>query len=197
MKKIIVIVSLLIVVAGSTQAQVFVGVNNSAGLEGTSNNAAGLTVAAGADIGFINTYVGTWGLFGSQSISLGTTGHTVIGVLHLPHDWRDRTAFLWGLGADLRSTVNTPYGQKTEESGTLRKSIGYRDKRGYGIALRAGVSFKFHLYLSGSLVLGGFDTYKDVYTMSHTPAGLHYDGYSVGDENHTYSTLSLSIGYRF
>lgn len=197
MKKTIAFAALLLGIACGAQAQVFVGLNANAGLEGTSGNAAGLTLGVGADLGFINTSVGTWGLFGSRSVSLGTAGHTNLGIMHLPRDWRDRTAFIWGVGADFRSAVDTPYGQTIEDNGILRKSIGYRDQQGYGIELRAGVAFKWHLYLTGSLAVGGFTTKKDTYSMSHTPAGLHYDGYTASDESRAYYNLSVSIGYRF
>lgn len=189
--------ALLLGIACGAQAQVFVGLNANAGLEGTSGNAAGLTLGVGADLGFINTSVGTWGLFGSRSVSLGTAGHTNLGIMHLPGDWRDRTAFIWGVGADFRSAINTPYGQTIEDNGSSRENIGYHDRRGYGVVLRAGWAFMWHLYLTGSLAVGAFTSEKDIYTLSHTSAGLHYNGYSAKDESRTYYSLSVSIGYRF
>ena len=197
MKKTIVIAALLLWFTCGAQAQTFIGLNAGAGVESTTGDAAGLTLGVGADLGFINTSIGTWGIFGSRSVSLGTAGHTGLGIMHLPRDWRDRTAFIWGVGADLRSAVSTPYGQTIEDNGTLRESIGYRDQKGYGVVFRAGVSFKWHLYLTGSLAVGGFTSEKDTYSMSHTPAGLHYDGYSVANESRTYCNLSVNIGFRF
>lgn len=197
MKKTFAIIALLFGLACGAQAQTFVGLNVNAGIEGTTGDAQGITFGAGADFAFVNTPLGTWGLFASRNFSLGTAGHTALGIMHLPRDWRGRTALIWGAGVDLRSAVATPYGQYVEDDGTLRRSIGFRDQRGYGLVLRAGVSFKYLFYITGSLAFGGFTSEKDTYTMSHTPAGLHYDGYSFATEDRLYYCVNLCLGYRF
>jgi len=197
MKKIIIVIVLSFFVVCGSQAQMFVGLNAGAGLEKTSRDATGVTLGVGADFGFLNTSLGTWGLFGSRSFSLGTSGHTALGVVHLPSDWDSRTGFMWGVGIDLRSAINTPYGQTIEDNGTLYENISFRDRRGYGVVLRAGVSFKDYLYLTGSLAFGSVTTEKDIYSMSHTSAGLHFNGYGAVDERNSYFNLGVAIGFRF
>ena len=199
MKKIIVFAALLLGMACGVQAQVFVGLNAGGNIEATSDGGGGLTIGLGADCGFLRTSIGTWGLSASRSLTIGTASHTstTFGVLHLPREWRDRTAFIWGAGLDIRSAVDATHNRTIEDNGTLRQEIGYRDHQGYGLMLRAGVSFKWHLYLTGSVAIGGFTADKDIYSMHHTPAGIHYDGYTASDESRTYYNLSVSIGYRF
>ncbi len=197
MKKTFAIIALLFGLACGAQAQTFVGLNVNAGIEGTTGDAQGITFGAGADFAFAKTSLGTWGLFASRNFSLGTAGHTDLGIMYLPRDWRGRTALIWGAGVDLRSAVATPYGQYIEDDGTMRQSIGFRDQRGYGLVLRAGASFKRHFYITGSLVFGGFTSEKDTYTMSHTPAGLHYDGYDVTKEDRLYYCFNISLGFKF
>lgn len=197
MKKTIAIIALLFGLACGAQAQTFVGLNVNAGIEGTTGDAQGITFGAGADFAFAKTSLGTWGLFASRNFSLGTAGHTDLGIMYLPRDWRGRIALIWGAGVDIRSAVETPYGQSFEDDGALRQSIGYRDRKGYGVVLRAGVSFKHHFYLTGAFALGGFTSENDIYTMSHTPAGLHYDGYSFATEDRLYYCVNLCLGYRF
>lgn len=196
MKRMIV-AALLLFGTMTVSAQVFVGLNGGAGLESTSGNANGLTLGAGADLGFVNTAVGTFGLSANRSVSLGTAAHTGLGVVYVAGGWRDRTALILGAGINLRSAVETPYGQIIEDDGTLRESIGYRDRRGYGLMLRAGVSFKWHLYLTGDVAFGSFTADKDVYSMHHTPAGIHYDGYSTAPEGRNYFNFGLNLGFRF
>lgn len=198
MKKTIVIAALLLGIACCAQAQVFVGINGSGNIEATSDG-GGLGIGVGADCGFLISSIGTWGLSVSRSLTIGTASHTstTFGVLHLPREWRDRTAFIWGAGLDIRSAVDATHNRTIEDNGTLRQEIGYRDHQGYGLMLRAGVSFKWHLYLTGSVAIGGFTADKDIYSMHHTPAGIHYDGYSTAPEDRTYLTLGLNIGFRF
>ena len=193
----IVIATLLLIVTMSASAQVFGGINGGTGLEATTGNAAGITLCAGADIGFVNTAVGTFGLSASRSVSLGTATHTDFSVMYVSNGWRERTALILGAGVDLRSSVTSAYGTSVEDDGTLRESIGYRDRQGYGLMFRAGVSFKWHIYLTGSVAFGSFTADKDVYSMHHTPAGIHYDGYTSAPEDHRYFTLGVNIGYRF
>ena len=181
----------------AASAQVFIGLNGCAGVETTSGNANGLTLGAGADLGFVNTAVGTFGFSASHSVSLGTAAHTDLGVMYVASGWRERTALILCAGVDLRSTVSSAYGTYNNDDGTLRESVGYRDRQGYGLMLRAGVSFKWHLYLTGSVAFGSFTADKDIYSMHHTPAGLHYDGYSTSPEGHNYLSLVVNIGYRF
>lgn len=197
MKKTFAIIALLFGLACGAQAQTFVGLNVNAGIEGTTGDTKGITLGAGADFAFAKTTLGTWGLFASHNFSLGTAGHTDLGIMHLPRDWRGRVALIWGAGVDLRSAVATAYGQYVEDDGTLRQSIGFRDRKGYGVVLRAGASFKRHFYITGSLAFGGFTSEKDTYTMSHTPAGLHYEGYDVTSEDRLYYCLNISLGFKF
>lgn len=198
MKKTIVIAVLLLGIACGAQAQVFVGLNAGGNIEATSDG-GGLAIGVGADCGFFITTIGTWGLSASRSLTLGTTSHTstTLGILHVSRNWRDRTAFIWGAGLDIRSSVDATHNRTIEDNGTLRQEIGYRDHKGYGLMLRAGVAFKWHLYLTGSVAFGGFSTDKDVYSMHHTPVGIHYDGYTSAPEDRTYLTLGVNIGYRF
>ena len=181
----------------AASAQVFVGINGGAGIESTSGNANGLTLGAGVDFGFLNTAIGSFGLSTSHCASLGTAAHTDLGVMYVSSGWRERNSLILGAGVDLRSAVTSAYGTSIEDNGTLRESIGYRDRHGYGLILRAGVSFKWHLYLTGSVAFGSFTADKDVYSMHHTPAGIHYDGYSTAPEDRHYFTLGVNIGYRF
>lgn len=196
MKRVI-IAALLLVATTTVSAQVFVGLGVNSGVESTTGNATGITLGAGADLGFINTSLGTFGLSASGSLSLGTAAHTGLGVMYVSRDWRERSAFIFGAGIDLRSAVDAPYGQTVEDNGTLRESVGYRDRQGYGLILRAGVSFNRHLYVTGSVTFGSFTTNKDIYSLHHTPAGFHYEGYSTASEDSTYLTLGVNIGYRF
>lgn len=198
MKKTIVIATLLLGITCGAQAQVFVGLNGGGNIEATSDG-GGLAIGVGADCGFFITPIGTWGLSASRSLTIGTASHTntTLGVLHLPRDWRDRTAFIWGAGLDIRSAVNATHNRTIEDNGTLRQEIGYRDRQGYGLMLRAGVAFKWHLYLTGSVAFGRFTADKDVYSMHHTPAGIHYDGYATTPDDCNYLTLGVNIGYRF
>jgi len=197
MKKVFFTIALLFLVVCGSQAQMFVGLNAGAGLENTSRDATGITLGAGADFGFLNTSLGTWGLFGSRSFSLGTSGHTALGIVHLPSDWDSRTGFMWGVGVDLRSAINTPYGQTIEDNGSLYENISFRDRMGYGVVVRAGVTFKELFYLTGSLAFGSVTTEKDVYSMSHTSAGLHFNGYSAINERNSYFNLGVAIGFGF
>lgn len=197
MKKTIAIAALLIGLAGGAQSQTFIGIEANAGVENTTGNVKGVTLGVGADFAFANTALGKWGIFASRSFSLGTAGHTALGIMHLPRDWRGHTALIWGIGIDLRSAVETPYNQSIEDDGTLRRSIGYRDLKGYGVVLRAGASFKSHFYLTGAFALGGLTSENDIYSMSHTPAGLHYDGYNADGEDRLYYCINISLGYRF
>lgn len=199
MKRTIIIAALLFGMACGVQAQVFVGLNAGGNIEATSDGGGGLTIGLGADCGFLRTSIGTWGLSASRSLTIGTASHTgtTFGVLHVSNDWRDRTTFIWGAGVDIRSSVDATHSRTIEDDGTIRQEIGYRDRQGYGLMLRAGVSFKWHLYLTGSVTFGSFTADKDVYSMHHTPAGIHYDGYSVSNESRTYYNLSINIGYRF
>ena len=199
MKRTIIIAALLFGMACGVQAQVFVGLNAGGNIEATSDGGGGLTIGLGADCGFLRTSIGTWGLSASRSLTIGTASHTgtTFGVLHVSNDWRDRTTFIWGAGVDIRSSVDATHSRTIEDDGTIRQEIGYRDRQGYGLMLRAGVSFKWHLYLTGSLAVGGFTSEKDTYSMSHTPAGLHYDGYRMEQENREYYNLGLNIGFRF
>lgn len=196
MKKMIV-AAMLLIGTMTASAQVFIGLNGSAGVETTTVNANGITIGAGADIGFINTSVGIFGLSVSRSISLGTASHSDFGMMFVSCGWHDHTAIILGAGIDIRSAVETPYGQTVEDNGIIRESIGYRDCQGYGLMLRAGVSFKWHLYITGSVAFGTFTADKDVYSMHHTPAGIHYDGYSTSNEDHNYTTIGITLGYRF
>lgn len=196
MKKMIV-AALLLIGTMTASAQVFVGLNGGMGVETTTVNANGITIGVGADLGFINTSVGTFGLSTSRGISLGTAAHTDLGVMFVAGNWRERTALILGAGVDLRSDVKTSYGQTVEDNGIRRESIAYRDRKGYGLMLRAGVSFKWHLYITGSMAFGNFTADKDIYSMHHTPAGIHYDGYASAPQNCSYFTLGVNIGYRF
>lgn len=196
MKKMIV-AAMLLIGTMTASAQVFIGLNGGAGVETTTVNANGITIGAGADIGFINTSVGIFGLSVSRSISLGTASHSDFGMMFVSCGWHDHTALILGAGIDIRSAVETPYGQTVEDNGIIRESIGYRDCQGYGLMLRAGVSFKWHLYITGSVAFGTFTADKDVYSMHHTPAGIHYDGYSTSNEDHNYTTIGITLGYRF
>ncbi len=197
MKKTLCIAILLLGLFHCLQAQIFIGINAGAGLEGTTGNTSGITLGVGTDIGFINTSVGMWGLSASRHLSLGTANHTDFGILHLPQDWHKCTAFLWGAGLDIRSAMGTPYGQSIEDDGTLRRSIGYRDNMGFGVMLRIGVSSPKHFYLSGSIAVGAFTSNKDTYTLTHTASGLHYNGFASTTEDRSYLTLGIHIGYRF
>lgn len=196
MKKMIV-AALLLIGTMTASAQVFVGLNGGMGVETTTVNANGITIGVGADLGFINTSVGTFGLSTSRSFSLGTAAHTDLGLMFVAGNWRERTALILGAGVDLRSDVKTSYGQTIDDNGIRRESITYRDRKGYGLMLRAGVSFKWHLYITGSMAFGNFTADKDVYSMHHTPAGIHYDGYASAPQNCSYFTLGVNIGYRF
>lgn len=196
MKKMIV-AALLLIGTMTASAQVFVGLNGGMGVETTTVNANGITIGVGADLGFINTSVGTFGLSTSRSFSLGTAAHTDLGLMFVAGNWRERTALILGAGVDLRSDVKTSYGQTIDDNGIKRESITYRDRKGYGLMLRAGVSFKWHLYITGSMAFGNFTADKDVYSMHHTPAGIHYDGYASAPQNCSYFTLGVNIGYRF
>jgi len=203
MKNILLIVCASIIFQFSTfnslMAQVFVGLNGSGNIEATSDDGGGITIGMGADCGFLHTSIGTWGLSANRSLTLGTASHTgtTLSVLHVSNDWRDRTAFILGAGVDIRSAVDAIHSRTIEDDGTLRQEIGYRDRQGYGLLLRAGVSFKWHLYLTGNVTFGSFTADKDVYSMHHTPAGIHYDGYSTTSEDHYYFTLGINLGYRF
>lgn len=196
MKKMIV-AALLLIGTMTASAQVFAGLNGGAGVETTTGNAKGITIGAGADIGFINTSAGIFGLSVSRSISLGTASHSDFGMMFVSCGWHDHTAIILGAGIDIRSAVETPYGQTVEDNGIIRESIGYRDCQGYGLMLRAGVSFKWHLYITGSVAFGTFSAEKDVYSMHHTPAGIHYDGYASTPTDCSYFTLGVNIGFRF
>lgn len=196
MKKMIV-AALLLIGTMTASAQVFVGLNGGMGVETTTVNANGITIGVGADLGFINTSVGTFGLSTSRSFSLGTAAHTDLGLMFVAGNWRERTALILGAGVDLRSDVKTSYGQTIDDNGIKRESITYRDRKGYGLMLRAGVSFKWHLYITGSMAFGNFTADKDIYSMHHTPAGIHYDGYASAPQNCSYFTLGVNIGYRF
>ena len=205
MKKILIIVCASIIfnfqfsTFNSLKAQVFVGLNGGGNIESTSDGGGGLAIGVGADCGFLITSGGTWGLSASRSLTIGISSHTntTLGMLHLPRDWRDRTAFIWGAGLDIRSAVDATQKRTIEDDGTLRQEIGYRDRQGYGLMLRAGVSFKWHLYLTGSVAFGSFTADKDVYSMHHTPTGIHYDGYSTAPEDRHYFTMGVNISYRF
>lgn len=194
MKKIIVIAALLLGIAFGTQAQTFIGLNVGIGVESAGDN-GGLTYGASADFGFLNTSFGTWGLFASLNNSIGTAGHTDLGIIHLSRQWRDRTSFIWGAGIDIRSALEIPYGRTGSDDGT--EITGFHDQKGYGLVLRAGVSFKSHLYLTGSFAFGKYTLVKDIYSLSHTPAGLHYDGYRAEESDNSYYTVGLNIGYKF
>lgn len=196
MKKMIV-AALLLIVTMTASAQVFVGLNGGAGFENTNGNAKGITIGAGVDIGFINTSVGTFGLSASRSLSLGTAAHTNLGMIYVTGGWRKHIGLILGAGIDLRNAVEIPYGQTVLDNGALRESVGYRDRQGYGLMLRAGFALKWHLYLTGSVAFGTFTADKDVYSMHHTPAGIHYDSYSTSTENHNYTTIGITLGYRF
>lgn len=196
MKKMIV-AALLLIGTMTASAQVFVGLNGGMGVETTTVNANGITIGVGADLGFINTSVGTFGLSTIRSLSLGTAAHTDLGLMFVAGNWRERTALILGAGVDLRSDVKTSYGQTIDDNGIKRESVTYRDRKGYGLMLRAGVSFKWHLYITGSMAFGNFTADKDVYSMHHTPAGIHYDGYASAPQNCSYFTLGVNIGYRF
>lgn len=205
MKKILIIVCASLILNfqfsafNSLKAQVFVDLNAGGNIEATSDEGGGLAIGVGADCGFIRTAIGTWGLSATRSLTIGTASHmgTTLGVLHVSNDWRERTAIIWGAGLDIRSAVDATHNRTIEDNGTLRQEIGYRDRQGYGLMLRAGVAFKWHLYLTGSVAFGSFTTDKDTYSMHHTPAGLHYDGYSTAPEDHHYFTLGVNLGYRF
>lgn len=192
-----IVAALLLIGTMTASAQVFVGLNGGMGVETTTVNANGITIGVGADLGFINTSVGTFGLSTSRSFSLGTAAHTDLGLMFVAGNWRERTALILGAGVDLRSDVKTSYGQTVDDNGIKRESITYRDRKGYGLMLRAGVSFKWHLYITGSMAFGNFTADKDVYSMHHTPAGIHYDGYASAPQNCSYFTLGVNIGYRF
>lgn len=192
-----IVAALLLIGTMTASAQVFVGLNGGMGVETTTVNANGITIGVGADLGFINTSVGTFGLSTSRSFSLGTAAHTDLGLMFVAGNWRERTALILGAGVDLRSDVKTSYGQTIDDNGIRRESITYRDRKGYGLMLRAGVSFKWHLYITGSMAFGNFTADKDVYSMHHTPAGIHYDGYASAPQNCSYFTLGVNIGYRF
>lgn len=196
MKRMIV-AALLLIGTTAASAQVFFGLNGGAGVESTTGNANGITIGAGADFGFINTTVGTFGLSACRSIGIGTAAHTGLGMMFVSRGWHEGTAFILGAGIDLRSTVDTPYGQTIEDNGALRESISYRDRKGYGVLLRAGVSFKWNLYITGSVAFGTFSADKDVYSMHHTPTGIHYDGYVSTPTDCSYFTLGVNIGFRF
>jgi len=197
MKNCLIIATLLFGLALCVQAQAFFGINAGVGLESTSGSSSGVTIAAGVDYGFINTSIGVWGLSASRCLSLGTANHTDFSILHLPQDWHKRTAFFWAVGLDLRSAVETTYGQFVEDDGVTRNSVGYRDDNGYGLSLRVGVSSTKHLYLAGSIAVGAFTANKDAYTLTHTAAGLHYEGFSSSTEDRIYLTLGVNIGYGF
>ncbi len=197
MKKSITIAILLLASAFNGHPQAFFGVNAGAALESTTNDATGIIIGAGVDFGFLNTSAGLWGLSASHNLSLGTANHTNIGILHLPQNWDDRTALFWGAGIDIRSAVQTPYGQTIEDNGTGRQCVCYRDNQGYGLMLRLGISFPNHFYLAGSIAFGAISANKDIYSMTYTAAGLHYDGFNTIDEDRSYLTLGLNIGYRF
>ncbi len=192
-----IVAALLLIGTVTASAQVFVGLNGGMGVETTTVNANGINIGVGADLGFINTSVGTFGLSTSRSFSLGTAAHTDLGLMFVAGNWRERTALILGAGVDLRSDVKTSYGQTIDDNGIKRESITYRDRKGYGLMLRAGVSFKWHLYITGSMAFGNFTADKDVYSMHHTPAGIHYDGYASAPQNCSYFTLGVNIGYRF
>lgn len=192
-----IVAALLLIGTMTASAQVFVGLNGGMGVETTTVNANGITIGVGADLGFINTSVGTFGFSTSRSFSLGTAAHTDLGLMFVAGNWRERTALILGAGVDLRSDVKTSYGQTIDDNGIKRESITYRDRKGYGLMLRAGVSFKWHLYITGSMAFGNFTADKDVYSMHHTPAGIHYDGYASAPQNCSYFTLGVNIGYRF
>lgn len=199
MKKTIVIAALLLGIACGAQAQVFIGLNGGGNIEATSDGGGGLAIGVGADYGFLRTAIGTWGLSASRTLTIGTSSHTgtTLGVLHVSNDWRERTAFIWGAGLDIRSAGNATHSRAIEDDGTQRQETGYRDCQGYGIMLRAGLSFKWHLYLTGSMALGRFIADKDVYSMHHTADGIHYDGYNTSPEGRNYLNLGLSVGFRF
>lgn len=205
MKKILIIICASLIfnfqfsTFNSLKAQVFVGLNNNGNIEATSDEGSGIAIGVGVDCGFLRTTLGTWGLTVSRSLTLGTSSHTgtTIGIMHVSNDWRERTALLLGAGLDIRSAVDAAHSWTTEDNGTLREGIGYRDRQGYGLMLRAGVSFKWHLYLTGNVAFGGFTADKDVYSMHHTPAGIHYDGYSCTPEKRHYFTFGINIGFHF
>lgn len=197
MKKLVIIAILFLGLSYSAQSQAFVGAGGQLCMEAAGVEANGITIGGGIDIGCLILQSGTWGFFAQRDFGIATASHTGLGVLHLPRDWKEHTSFIWGAGIDIRSAVPTPYGQEFEFDGQNPHSQSFHAGQGYGFRFRAGVSFKWHIYLMGTVAVGSFSQFRDVYNMHTTQAGLHYDGFHSSEEGRGYLMLGLNLGYRF